>query len=429
MWERFSFYGMRALLVLYLTKHLITHAQQTGEVLGFAGLQIFLESIYGRLEIQPLASVIYGTYISFVYFTPLFGGMLADRLLGQRKTVVVGGLIMSLGHFLMAFERFFLIAMLLIILGNGCFKPNVSTQVGSLYPEGDPRRDGAFAIFYMGINLGAFISPLICGTLGQLYGWHYGFTAAGVGMLIGLLIYVYGQKYLAEESRTQAIRENTEHRPLNKQEWKAIAGLILLCALNIPFWAVYEQQGNTMQIFADSNTDWHAFGWEMPSTWFQSINPMFIFILSPLLSMFWLRQSKRGSEPLSIAKMAIGCILLGGSFLLLIAFSSGLQEAQKLNFMWLVLCTFFYTLGELYLSPIGLSLVTKVAPVRVVGLLMGMWFLSMFFGNHLSGDLGVFYNSMSKAAFFAMLAAIGIVSGLAMLALQKPIQKAIGKEV
>ena len=266
------------------------------------------------MTVQPLSSQIYGLYTGFVYLTPFFGGMLADRLLGQRKTVVVGGVLMAIGHFLMAVESMFLVALCFLILGNGCFKPNISTQVGSLYPPGDPRRDRAFTIFYMGINLGAFFSPLVCGTLGQLYGWHYGFAAAGVGMVAGLVLYLWGQRYLAPDQLTRARQTHTEHAKLTPAEWKAIVGLVVLCMLNIIFWGVYEQQGNTMQLFADRNTDWHIFGWEMPSTWFQSVNPMFIFLFTPLLNLFWGWQSARGKEPASVTKMAMGCVLLGCVF-------------------------------------------------------------------------------------------------------------------
>src|SRR5208337_2267089 len=205
MWERFSFYGMRALLILYMVDYLI-HRVQTGatQVFGFIPLQHALESVFGPMAIQPLSSQIYGLYTGFVYLTPFFGGMLADRLLGQRKTVVIGGVLMAIGHFLMAIESMFLVALCFLILGNGCFKPNISTQVGSLYPPGDPRRDRAFTIFYMGINLGAFFSPLVCGTLGQRYGWHYGFTAAGFGMVAGLGLYLWGQRYLVPDQLARA---------------------------------------------------------------------------------------------------------------------------------------------------------------------------------------------------------------------------------
>jgi len=429
MWERFSYYGMRALLVLYMTEHLIDATQKGEYVFGFGALRHGIEAVFGPMAVQPLSSQIYGLYTGFVYFTPFFGGMLADRVLGQRKTVVVGGILMAIGHFLMAMESMFLLALLFLILGNGCFKPNISTQVGSLYPEGDSRRDAAFTIFYMGVNLGAFLSPLVCGTLGQKYGWHYGFTAAGVGMVIGLVVYLWGQKYLAEDQHTRDEKQHREYGKVTSQEWRAILGLMALCALNIVFWGVYEQQGNTVQIFADKNTDWHIFGWEMPSTWFQSVNPAFIFILSPLLIWFWAWQNKRKKEPSSVAKMAIGCVLLGGSFLGLMYATAGIEATTRINFMWLVGCTLVYTLGELYLSPVGLSLVTKVAPARLVGMLMGAWYLSSFFGNYLAGYLGTYYEKMPLEKFFLMLTILGVLAGAAIFALQKPLKNAVGHGV
>ncbi len=429
MWERFSYYGMRALLVLYMTSYLIHHAETGGNVLGFAALKTALEGVFGPLATQPLASQIYGLYTGFVYFTPFFGGILADRLLGQRKTVVVGGVLMAIGHFMMAFEQWFFIALLFLILGNGCFKPNVSTQVGLLYREGDPRRDGAFTIFYMGINVGALLSPLVCGTLGQRYGWHYGFTAAGVGMVLGLIVYVWGQKYLAQDNLNKPEVVKSSKEPLTRQEWQAIAGLIVLCALNIVFWAVYEQQGNTIQLFADQNTDWTVFGWQMPSTWFQAVNPVFIIAFAPLLDMFWARQAKQGREPDSIVKMSIGCVLLGVSFIPLMYIAHGLGPTDKISFLWLVGCTILYTLGELYLSPIGLSLVTKVAPPRLVSMLMGLWFLSIFFGNYMAGYIGTYYERMPKQAFFLLLVALGVGASAAIFAVRKPLKNAIGHKL
>jgi POT family proton-dependent oligopeptide transporter len=279
----------------------------------------------------------------------------------------------------------------------------------------------------MGINLGSFFSPLICGTLGQLYGWHYGFGAAGVGMLMGLVVYILGQPYLAEDHLTRSSVSRRSEPKLSKQEWKAIFGLVVLCALNIVFWGVYEQQGNTIQLFADQNTDWHVFGWEMPSTWFQAFNPAFIFLLAPLLNCFWTWQGRRKKEPTSITKMAIGCVLLGVSFIVLMAVVKGLDLTQKISFLWLIVCTLIYTFGELYLSPIGLSLVTKVAPVRLVSMMMGMWFLSSFFGNYLSGYLGTYYEKMPKDHFFMMLALLGLASGGAIFACNRTLQSAIGK--
>jgi POT family proton-dependent oligopeptide transporter len=429
MWERFSYYGMRALLVLYMTESLIKNTEAGGYVFGFGPLRSGLEAVFGPMTIQPLSSQIYGLYTGFVYFTPFFGGILADRVFGQRKTVLIGGVLMAIGHFLMAFEQMFLLALLFLILGNGCFKPNISTQVGNLYPHGDPRRDGAFTIFYMGINLGAFFSPLVCGTLGQRYGWHYGFTAAGIGMVVGLLVYIWGQKYLAADNLTKTQEAHAEVKPLTSQEWKAIGALVVLCILNISFWGVYEQQGNTIQLFADKNTDWQIFGWEMPSTWFQSLNPLFIFLFAPVLNMLWMKQAKKKKEPTSVAKMAIGSVLLGIGFVPLMYVVHGLSDTARISFLWLTGGTLIYTIGELYLSPIGLSLVTKVSPARLVSMMMGMWFLSSFFGNYLSGYLGTYYEKMSHESFFLMLTVIGVVTGLAIFALQAPLKKAIGSDV
>lgn len=429
MWERFSYYGMRALLVLYMTKYLLAKEFENPFILGFGPIRAGLEGVFGPLAIQPMSSQIYGLYTALVYLTPVVGGYIADKYLGQRKTVVVGGVLMAIGHFLMAYEALFLFALLFIIGGNGCFKPNVSSQVGNLYPEGDPRRDRAFNIFYMGINLGAFFAPLVCGTLGQVYGWHYGFTAAGFGMIAGLIVYIWGQKYLGDDGFVKGKAAVVEKQPLTQKEWRAVWGLIGLACLNIVFWAVYEQQGNTIQIFADQNTNWTIFGWEMPSTWFQAVNAMFIFMFVPFINIFWNHQAARKKEPSSVAKTAIGCILLGLSFLVLVYVSHGMQATDRFSFLWLVGCTAIYTLGEIYLSPVGLSLVTKVAPKRIVGLMMGLWFTSTFFGNYLSGFIGMFYESMSKQNFFYLLTALGVLAGLAIFALQKPLKNAIGHNV
>jgi proton-dependent oligopeptide transporter, POT family len=432
MWERFSYYGMRALLVLYMVSHLIKGAQSgTSHVFGFAALQQGMESVFGSLAIQPLASQIYGLYTALVYLTPIFGGILADRVLGQRKTVIVGAILMAIGHFLMAAESMFLLALLILILGNGCFKPNLATQIGSLYPIGDPRRDRAYTIYYAGVNLGAFLSPLVCGTLGQVYGWHYGFGAAGVGMVIGLLLYLVGQPYLPADQLTRAKAAHTEKTklPLSAAEWKTILGVIALCALNVVFWGVYEQQGNTLQLFADRNINWHVFGRQLPSTWFQSVGPMFIFLLTPLLNILWGWQSKRGKEPGSVIKMTMGCTLLGLSFLPLIFIAHGLRADQRVNLLWLVSCAFIYTVGELYVAPVGYSMVSKVAPVRLASMLMGMWFLANFAGSYLAGYLGTFYEKMSREAFFSVLLVLGVAAGAAILALSVPLRRAVGRDV
>jgi POT family proton-dependent oligopeptide transporter len=428
MWERFSYYGMRSLLVLYMVNHLFIQPDVGQKVLGFTAIKGGLEAVFGPLAIQPLSSQIYGLYTGFVYFTPFFGGLLADRVLGQRKTVVIGGVLMAIGHFLMAIEGLFFFALMFLILGNGAFKPNISTQVGLLYPEGDPRRDGAFTIFYMGINLGAFFSPLVCGTLGQTVGWHYGFGAAGVGMVIGLLLYLWGQKHLAPDVLTQRRAVATvKKEPLTREEWLRVMAIVAVVSLTVVFWAVFEQQGNTMQLWADQNTNWNFLGMTIPSTWYQAFNPAMIFLFAPLLSGFWAWQNRRRQEPTSLTKMAIGCSLLGLSFIVMIVASQGMSPETRRSVMWLVGATGILTIGELYLSPIGLSFISKVAPARMVSMMMGVWFMSNFFGNYLSGYLGTFWEVWPREQYFMVLTGLGVGAGLLMFVIARPLQRIVEK--
>ncbi len=303
MWERFSYYGMRALLVLYMVKYVL-QPEVASSVIGLASLRHGLESIFGPLDIQPFASQIYGFYTGLVYLTPVFGGFLADRVLGHRRTVVIGALLMALGHFMMAFEPLLLFALLALILGNGAFKPNMSTQVGELYKPGDPRRDRAYSIFYVGINIGAFLAPLVCGTLGERVGWHYGFAAAGIGMLIALAVYMLGSRHLPPDPLFVAkakAGDTARAVPMSREEWRGVVALLLLFLPTCLFWATYEQQGNTIALWADNDTDrtvnlvfWTA---EIPTTWFQAFNPFMIFAFTPMLVAFWARQARRGTSP------------------------------------------------------------------------------------------------------------------------------------
>src|SRR5580704_11539203 len=310
MWERFSYYGMRSLLVLYMTKYLLL-PDHAGNVAGLLTVKHGLEAVFGPLDVQPLSSQIWGLYTGLVYFTPIFGGLLADRVLGQRHTVVIGAVLMAIGHFMMAFEQLFVFALLALILGNGCFKPNISTQVGGLYAPGDHRRDRAYSIFYVGINLGAFLAPLICGTLGEKAGWHYGFAAAGVGMCIGLCIYLYALPSLPQDELHRAQAAHAEHRPLDRTEWRAIIALLVLFVPTTLFWATYEQIGNTIVLWADANTDRgiDLFGAsaDIPVTWFLAFNPFMIFAFTPFIVALWARQAARGTEPSTVTKMALGC--------------------------------------------------------------------------------------------------------------------------
>ncbi len=413
MWERFSYYGMRALLVLYMVKYLLLPAQ-AGNVAGLAAFKHVLELVFGPLALQPLASQIYGFYTGLVYLTPIFGGLLADRVLGQRRTVILGAALMAAGHFMMAFERLFLLALLVLILGNGCFKSNISTQVGSLYPPGDRRRDRAFSIFYVGINLGAFLAPLVCGTLGETYGWHYGFGAAGVGMTIGLAIYLVATPHLPKD----AFARRAAPGPLSRHDWRAIGALLLVFMPVSLFWATYEQQGNTIALWASDFTDRHVLGAEIPVTWFQAFNPFMIFAFTPFIVALWRRQGAR--EPSTVMKMAIGLFLNAAAYLVLVAaahFAGG-----QASWLWLFGYFVVLTVGELYLSPTSLSLVTKVAPVSLLSMMMGLWLSTSFVGGFLAGYIGTFWSSMAKGDFFLMVALISAGAGAIVALLHRPLR-------
>ena len=356
----------------------------------------------------------------------MLGGYLADRVLGQRRMVVIGAALMAVGHFMMAFEPLFLFALLVLILGNGAFKPNISTQVGTLYAPGDPRRDRAFSIFYVGINLGAFLAPLVCGTLGEELGWHYGFGAAGVGMTIGLVD--LSLRHADAAARRAKPRRCPKARPSRSAATNgARMGALILLALPVTFfWATYEQQGNTIALWADGYTDrtinlliWAG---QIPVTWFQAFNPFMIFAFTPFVLALWKRQADAGREPSTVTKMAYGCF--GVAARLPDPGRRGAVSAGGGKASWLWLAAYFVvlTIGELYLSPVGLSLVTKVAPARAVSMMMGVWLATSFTGNFLAGYLGSFWSSMAKGSFFLMIAVIAALAGLVILAFVRPLK-------
>ena len=469
MWERMSYYGMRSLLALYMINFLFVKPEVGREVLGFNFLSGVYQSLFQTAWTpQPLQSWIYGLYTAFVYLTPLFGGMMADRLIGRRNSVIIGGLLMATGQFMLMSEKLFFPGLIVLILGNGCFKPNISTQVGGLYAPGDRRRDSAFSIFYVGINIGAFLAPLVCGTLGQRVGWHWGFGSAGVGMLLGLVFYVMNQKYLpVEPAPTQSttapiggflayligvplgilallflltlptwipltlasaavlsailwiVRLPGDERP-------RVIAIVVACMIVAAFWGVYEQQGNTMQVFADQNTHWPTlFGFTIPSTWYQTFNPFMIVFFTPALTWFWAEQAKKKQEPTSLTKMAMGSVMLGLGWIVMVVASSGMAPDARRSLIWLFGSTAVFTIGELYLSPIGLSFVTKVAPARIVSMMMGVWFLANFVGNYMTGYLGTFYEKMPKQQFFLMLTAIAVVAGVVLFVMSRPMEKVV----
>jgi POT family proton-dependent oligopeptide transporter len=414
MWERFSYYGMRAILLLYMV------APATSGGLGFA---------------TEKGTSIYGWYTMGVYAMSIPGGWIADRFLGLYRSVLVGGIIIALGHFSMVFhsQSMFYLGLCLVVIGTGMLKPNVSSMVGTLYDKDDVRRDAGFSLFYTGINLGAFIAPLICGPLAQKIDWHWGFGAAGIGMTLGLVQYVFGKRYLigSEAPRTEAAQAREEHStqqtpapPLTKADWNRIFVIFILFVFATIFWAAFEQAGSSLNLFADRLTDLHMFGIDVPSSTFQSIQPLFVIILSSVFAWLWLRLGSR--EPSSPAKFSLGLLFVGIGFLLLVPASGLAQTHGKVSPWWLVGVYFFHTVGELCLSPVGLSITSKLAPARIVGLMMGVWFLSISLGNKLGGYTAGFFERLPLPTLFGAVAAVTVVAGLILAMLIKPIRRLMG---
>jgi len=407
MWERFSYYGMRALLTLYMVKYLMFNTEKAGSI--------------------------YGMYTGLVYLTPLIGGYIADRYLGPKKCILIGALIMMLGHFTMVFPDlpFFYTALGLLIIGNGFFKPNISTLVGKLYDEGDGRRDAGFTIFYMGINIGAFLAPLVCGTLGEKIGFHYGFGMAGIGMLIGALIYLWGQNRFcahignAPDNRNNDINPELRDKPLTTVEKHRVAVIFILMFFSIFFWVSFEQAGSSLTLFADRSTDRVIpfLNWEFPVSYFQSVNPLFIILLAPLFSRMWVELGTRGRNPSAPVKFSAGLFLVSIGFVLMVIASMASGITGKVSFLWLTAVYLFHTLGELCISPVGLSMVTKLAPVKFASLLMGTWFLASFVANLTAGLFAGRYDTLSTAEFFMIPVLLTAGAGLAALIFAKPIKK------
>ena len=332
---------------------------------------------------------------------------------------------MAIGHFMMAFEALFLLALLMLIVGIGAFKPNISTQVGALYGPGDDRRDRAYSIFYLGINIGAFLAPLVCGTLAVQYGWHYGFAAAGVGMLVSLAIYLCGRRTLPADARSRGSAVAREHKPLAASERRAVRTLIGTCALVTLFWAAYDQQGNTILLWAEDFTDrsvdlgfWRG---EFPSPWFLALNPLMIFVFTPLIVRLWARQARLGTEPFPISKMAFGCLCVALANLVMAAAAS--SAAGKASALWLVGYFALATIGELHLAPIGLALISRLAPAGTTSIMMGVWFATTLPADILAGFLGGFWSSMAKASFFVMIALIAALASIALWVASRAVQK------
>jgi POT family proton-dependent oligopeptide transporter len=419
MWERFSYYGMRAFLVLFL---------------------VSASGGYGWTKEQ--ASHLYGWYTGLVYLTPLIGGYLADRFLGTHRALVIGGSVIAAGHFCLAVPArpTFFLGLLLIVVGTGFFKSNVSTMVGQLYRASDRRRDAGFTIFYMGINTGATFGPLICGYLAKSdrFGWHWGFAAAGVGMVLGLITYLtLKRRYLGsigEAPATRAPPEGEKPRaPLLRDEKRAMSAIGLLAFFNIFFWVAFEQAGSSMSFFAEERTRRTLVGVELLAPYFQSVNPIGIIVLAPVFAWLWTRLAARGREPNTPVKFAMGLFLVGAGFVVMVVAARLSDGGALVSPMWLVAAYLIHTCGELCLSPVGLSMVTKLAPARFASLMMGVWFLAFFVSDLVAGLLAgtveriergqLFRVLGGQADFFLMFVVVTFAAGVALIALSGTINK------
>ena len=397
MWAEFSFFGLQALLVYYMTKQL-----------GFA---------------QAKSSLIYGAYGAAAFFSPFFGGLIADRWLGRTPSVIAGGVMMMFGHFAMAFPTLLFPALGLVALGNGLFIPPLAVQVGSLYAADDPRKAYAYSAYYMGINLGGLLAPLICGTLGELYGWHWGFTAAGVGMAIGLIGYCSFLRLLpAEPNKAMLAAEGQPDAVPTIRRHVAI--LLLMTAMVVLFRVGYEQSGNVIALwvrdFTDRTVDLFGARVNVPATWFQSINPLLIILGTPVLIRIW--RSGRAKETTAhlLRRMAIGCLIAASAMLVMVAaaLASG-PEGARVSSLWVVLYFVLLTLGELFVIPVGLTLIESLAPVRFASMAMGAWYIAKFLGSLLAGIMGAYWLAIPAWAFFGLGMASTVVAAICLFSMAR----------
>lgn len=394
MWEQFSYYGMRALLVYYMTKQLLMGQQQS--------------------------SYIYGTYTACAYFTPIIGGVIADRFLGKRWAVIIGASVMALGHFMMTFEALFYAALAAIALGNGLFLPSLPSQVGDLYKRDDPRRPWAFNVYYVGINIGGFLAPLICGTLGELYGWHYGFGAAGIGMVAGLLIYLWGGRYLPPERPRATPEQKAMREGFSRQTILLLLGIAIAVTV---FRSAYEQVGNTVALWADSGVNRHAGSFVIPMTWFQSLNPLFVMVMTPPLLAYWQRRALRDPHQALVKRMALGALIVGSSYVLLAAVSAA-SGGHLASWAWLALFFAILTFGELFILPTGLGLFARLAPQHLGATTVAAWFLVIFTGSLSAGFIGTLWSRLPPAQFFILLAALAATAAGLLLVISRRADRA-----
>ena len=423
MWERFSYYGMRAILTLFLAAPIIMDDPQSG---------------YGWTNTETLS--FYGTYTMFVYLMSIPGGWIADKFIGQKKAVMLGGLLLCFGNGILAVdaEWAFFTGLILIVVGVGFLKPNISTMVGGLYKKGDNKRDTGFYIFYMGINIGAFLGALTVGAVAAKYGWHYGFGLAGIGMAIGQLVYIYGLKYLEGVGEFIGSEKSPDkdlmNKPLTSVEKDRMLVMFLSFLIIIVFWGAFEQAGGLMSLYTEQKTDRMLsfslpfIGNEVPAAIFQSINAFFIIIFATIVAKFWSDWAKKGKESSSLFKMAIGLIIMAFGFFFMTKASTevimeGDEVVQKSAMIWLVLAYLFHTIGELCASPVALSFITKLAPVKYAAFMMGAYFAATGLGNKVAGFVGQLSEGAGEFQVFTGIAIFCTLFGILVLLLLKPLKR------
>lgn len=428
-WERFSFYGMSALLLLYMIQRLLT-PEVMGGVMGLGAFRAALEGITGPLSNRAFASQVYGLYSGLVYFTPIFGGLLADRLLGQRRTVMLGAVLMAIGHVLMAFEAGFVIALALLIVGSGCLKGNISTQVGQLYPrEDESRRTRALALFSAAINVGAFAGPLVCAIVAQLWGWHAGFGLAGGLMLVALAIYIRGWPHLTPDVKRTG--GGPKPPPLDGHDWRVVGMLVLISAISIPATVANSQQTNAGLLFIEESVSRDVLGWTVPTSAFFSLDGLFCFALVPLVIVLWKRQERRGQEPGEMGKIAIGFLLIALGSLIMLMPSGWVDDdpATKISMIWPFLAYLLNAVGFVYYWPTSLALFSRAAPRGINATMMGALFCSTFVGNVLVGTIGGWWDTMSHVGFFVLHTGLAMGSMVAMLLIARAATRLLAPRV
>ncbi|TXI22485.1 MAG: MFS transporter [Roseateles sp.] len=418
LWERFSYYGMQTLLVLYLSNYLFL-PQNIGPVMGMDALRAAIENVTGARSPQQLASIVFGLYAGLVYLTPIFGGLLADRVLGRTRTVVLGASLMAFGHFLMAFETALLPALACLLIGVGCFKGNIAAQVGDLYDPKDKRRASAFQIFMLAVQIAVIAAPIVCGTLGEKVAWHWGFGAAGVGMVIGLFVYLAGRRWLPPEAPRRAAASTEARPPLGRRAWLQVGLLVAILPLLMLSIVGNQQFQNAYPLWAEKHLDLLLFGWEVPVTWLQAIDALLSTGTMLASLAFWRWWATRRREPDEIGKMALGCFIAAAApALLMIPAAAADGGAGKASLAWTLVYTLVNNLGFANILPVGLALYSRAAPRGLQGVMIGIYYLHLFFGNSFVGWLAGFLSEMPGARFWGLHALLVVAAGVGLLAVK-----------